>query len=185
MIIIIMGVSGSGKSTVGRLLGAMVGCMFLDADSFHSPANIDKMTSGIPLTDADRASWLALIHERIVHSSLRGEHLVVACSALKQQYRTTLGNGVAITWVYLKGSEEIIHARLQQRQEHFMKPHMLASQLADLEEPSEAICIDIAVEPSLAANQIQDAIMNATAASAVSSLQAKWLKNMDWLPVVQ
>jgi gluconokinase len=158
MIIILMGVSGSGKTTVGGLLAAKLGCTFLDADSFHSPANIEKMTRGIPLTDLDRVSWLAVIHERIEHSFQTEEPLVIACSALKQQYRNMLRGGARVTWVYLKGSWEILYQRLQQRQHHFMKTHMLASQLADLDEPSDAIIIDISLEPSFIADEIMVAI---------------------------
>jgi gluconokinase len=169
MIIILMGVSGSGKTTVGCLLAARLGCIFLDADSLHSPANIDKMTRGIPLTDVDRASWLAVIHERIAHSFQTDEPLVVACSALKQQYRNILGRGVRVTWIYLKGSQEILHERLQQRQHHFMKGHMLAGQLADLEEPSDAIVIDISLDLCLAADQIHHAMARRGVSSDLSS----------------
>jgi gluconokinase len=121
MTIVIMGVAGAGKSTVGELLAAELRCGFLDGDSLHTQSNIEKMTHGIPLTDADRAPWLAANHARIVESFQRGECLVVACSALKQRYRETLADGVGITWVHLKGSEEVIRARLQHRQHHFMK----------------------------------------------------------------
>jgi gluconokinase len=154
MIAVIMGVAGSGKSTVGQLLATKLGCSFLDGDLLHSPGNIEKMTHGIPLTDADRAPWLMAIHVRIAESFERGECLVVACSALKQKYRDTLEAGVAVTWVYLKGSEELIRERLQHRQDHFMKPGMLASQFADLEEPVDAIVIDIRSEPKMAVAQI-------------------------------
>ncbi len=154
MIIVIMGVAGAGKSTVGQLLATELRCEFLDGDSLHPPANIEKMTHGIPLTDADRAPWLAAIHARIVESFRRGEHLVVACSALKQQYRDILEDGVKVTWVYLKGSAEVIRKRLRHRQHHFMKAQMLASQFADLEEPAAAIVIDVAVEPIAAVGQI-------------------------------
>src|SRR5438045_8374384 len=102
-----MGVAGAGKTTVGQLLAVQLRCAFLDADSLHSPANIEKMTHGVPLTDDDRAPWLDAIHVRIVDSFQRNESLVVACSALKQRYRETLARGVAITCVYLKRSEEI------------------------------------------------------------------------------
>jgi len=158
MIICVMGVAGAGKSTVGQLLAAELDCAFVDGDSLHPPANIDKMTRGIPLTDADRAPWLDAIHARIVESSQRHEGLVFACSALKQRYRDALARGVPITWVYLKGSEEVIRARLQGRQHHFMKAQMLASQLADLEEPKDAIVIDIGAAPALEVRQILTAL---------------------------
>ena len=150
----IMGVAGSGKSTVGQLLATELHCAFLDGDLLHPPGNIEKMTRGIPLTDSDRAPWLAAIHARIADSFQRAEGLVVACSALKQRYRDTLDRGVANTWVYLKGSHEMILGRLQHREHHFMKPGMLASQFADLEEPTNAIVIEIDVEPSVAVRQI-------------------------------
>jgi len=158
MIIVIMGVAGSGKSTVGQRLATELHCRFLDGDSLHPPANVEKMTHGIPLTDADREPWLAAIHARIVESFQRREHLVVACSALKQRYRDTLKSGAPITWVYLKGSDALILERLQHRQHHFMKAQMLASQFADLEEPADAIVIDVAVEPDVAVQQIVSAL---------------------------
>jgi gluconokinase len=163
MIIIVMGVAGTGKSTLGRMLAAKLRSEFLDGDSLHPPANIQKMTSGIPLTDADRAPWLAAIHARIVESFERGRNLIVACSALKQRYRETLAEGVLITWVYLKGSEEVIRARLLQRQHHFFKAQMLARQFADLEEPANAIVVDIAAEPRVAIDQIVTALSPARA----------------------
>ena len=111
MIIVVMGVAGAGKSTVGQLLAAELRFEFLDGDTLHPAANIQKMTHGIPLTDADHAPWLAAIHPRIVEEFQRGQSLVVACSALKQRYREILSDGVRITWVYLKGYEEVIRAR--------------------------------------------------------------------------
>jgi gluconokinase len=165
MIIVIMGVSGSGKTTVGELLAIELRYKFICGDAMHPPRNIEKMTQGIPLTDADRAPWLAAIHGRIVESLQRGEDLVVGCSALKQRYRDTLNNGVAITWVYLKGSQELIGERLRQRKHHFMKPQMLASQFADLEEPADAIVVDVAAEPSVIVGQIVNALRGQAKAS--------------------
>src|SRR5262245_12060745 len=141
MIIVIMGVAGAGKSTVGQLLARELHSEFLDGDSLHSPENIAKMTHGIPLTDADRAPWLAAIRRHILESFQGGESLVVAASALKRRYRDTLGCGVAVTLVYLKGSEELIRERLELRKHHFMNAQMLASQFEDLEEPADAIVI--------------------------------------------
>ncbi len=163
MIVVIMGVAGAGKSTVGQLLAAELHCEFLDGDSLHPPANIEKMTRGVPLTDADRAPWLAAIHARIVESLQGGHSLVVACSALKQRYREALSDGVAITWVYLKGSEEVIRARLQHREHHFMKAQMLASQFADLDEPTNAIVIDVTAAAADAVRLIVNALAPARA----------------------
>jgi gluconokinase len=162
MIIVIMGVAGAGKSTLGQLLARELNSEFLDGDSLHSPENVAKMTHGIPLTDADRAPWLAAIHRRILQSFQGGESLVVACSALKRRYRETLDRGVAITLVYLKGSEELIRERLERRKHHFMNEQMLASQFADLEEPADAIVIDAAVEPAVAVRQIMSVLPAAT-----------------------
>ncbi len=113
LIICVMGVAGAGKSTVGRLLASELRCEFLDADSLHPLTNIERMANGLPLTDTDREPWLAAVHERILDSFQKHRDLVVACSALKERYRQTLTSGVSITWVYLKGSEETIRARLQ------------------------------------------------------------------------
>lgn len=163
LILCVMGVAGSGKTTIGHLVAAELHCGFLDADSLHSEANVRKMAQGIPLTDADRAPWLAAIHASIVRSCDQGENLVIACSALKQKYRDTISNGVPVVWVYLKGSEEVIRERLLHRQHHFMKAEMLSSQFADLEEPANAITIDIAIEPLAAVRKILNAINAATA----------------------
>ena len=112
------------------------------------------MSRGIPLTDADREPWLAAIHGRILESAGRYEDLVVACSALKQKYRDTLARDVPLTWAYLKGTADLILARLQSRSHHFMKPAMLAGQIADLEEPTSAIVVDISLSPDAAVQQI-------------------------------
>ena len=154
MVIAVIGVSGSGKTTIGTLLADAMNCPFLEGDSLHSDENIDKMSHGIPLTDADRAPWLAAIHARILDRFERGQDLVVACSALKQRYRTALGQGVPITWVYLKGSIELFRARLKHRSNHFMKADMLRSQFDALEEPSDALVVDASAPPRVIVERI-------------------------------
>ena len=148
MIIVIIGVSGSGKTTIGRLLAHAMDCPFLDGDSLHSATNIDKMKHGIALTDVDRAPWLAAIRTHMQDSVERGQDLVVGCSALKQRYRTALAAGMPISWVYLKGSLELIRTRLRHRSGHFMKVDMLAGQFAALEEPSDALVVDVSPPPT-------------------------------------
>ena len=154
MIVVVIGVAGSGKSTIGAMLARAIGCEFLEGDTLHSPANVEQMRSGIPLNDDDRGPWLSAIHARIADASKRGVNLVVACSALKQNYRDLLGRGVAIEWVYLKGSRDLVRSRLQQRSSHFMKADMLDGQFEALEEPSNAIVIDVAALPELIVERI-------------------------------
>ena len=129
-------------------------CSFLEGDSLHSEENIEKMRHGIPLTDSDRAPWLTTIRTHILRFFKRGENLVVVCSALKQQYREFLAEGILINWVYLKGSAELIRSRLKHRPSHFMKADMLPSQFNSLEEPSDAIVIGISPPPSVIVAQI-------------------------------
>jgi gluconokinase len=154
MVIAVIGVSGSGKTTIGTLLADAMNCPFLEGDSLHSDENIDKMSHGIQLTDADRAPWIAAIHARVLDHFERGQDLVVACSALKQRYRTALGQGVPITWVYLKAASELIRSRLKQRSNHFMKADMLASQFDALEEPSDALVVDVSAAPGMIVERI-------------------------------
>jgi gluconokinase len=140
MIVLLMGVCGCGKSTVGRALAAELDWPFLDADTLHPQANVAKMASGMPLTDADRWPWF----DRVVAEMGRHTRVVVACSALKQAYRDRLANGGPVRFVYLKGDAETIAPRLAGRTGHFMPPTLLASQFATLEEPDDAIVVDIA-----------------------------------------
>ena len=154
MVVAVIGVSGSGKTTIGALLAETMNCPFLEGDSLHSDENIDKMSHGIPLTDADRDPWLAAIHTRILDRFELGQDLVVACSALKQQYRTALAEGVPISWVYLKGSIELFRARLRHRSSHFMKADMLGSQFDALEEPSDALVVDASAPPRVIVQRI-------------------------------
>ena len=137
MIIVVIGVAGSGKTTVGTLLADAMHCPFLEGDSLHSNENIDKMSHGIPLTDADRAPWLAAIHARILDWFERGQDLVVGCSALKQRYRDGARRRRPDHLGVFERSFELIRSRLRQRSNHFMKADMLASQFDALEEPSE------------------------------------------------
>jgi gluconokinase len=153
-IVVLMGVSGSGKTTVGRMLASEMDCAFLEGDSLHSAANVEKMSHGVPLTDDDRAPWLAAIHSRLLDAYRRRQSLVVGCSALKHSYRTVLADGVPITWVYLKGSPALIRSRLQHRTGHYMKADMLASQVEALEEPSDALIVDISHSPGAIVEQI-------------------------------
>jgi len=135
-----MGVQGSGKTTVGQALAARLGWNFADADDFHSTANKAKMSAGIPLTDEDRMPWLAAVRAAMEKA---GRNLVMACSALKEKYREQLVfPGVRV--VYLRGSQELIAARLQARQHHYAKLDLLPSQFEQLEEPRDAVVVDIA-----------------------------------------
>jgi len=148
-VVIVMGVSGSGKSTIGSLLAGRLRWEFEDGDWFHPAANVDKMHRGIPLTDDDRAPWLRSIRAWIDATQAAGGHGVLACSALKRRYRDVLiGDGAAVRLVYLKGSEGLIARRMATRHEHFMPPSLLHSQFAALEEPGpDENPIIISVEP--------------------------------------
>lgn len=157
-IIVIMGVAGAGKTTVGQLLAGELGWSFVDADPLHPAANIDKMSRGLPLNDADRAPWLIAVRDRMITALARQENLVVACSALKQRYRDTLSAGVAIAWVYLQGSREQIRGRLERRSNHFFPAEMLDSQFADLEEPVDAIVVAAQLAPRVAVQQVMNAL---------------------------
>jgi gluconokinase len=154
MVIVVLGVAGSGKTTVGTMLADALHCPYLDGDSLHSPENIDKMSQGIPLTDSDRGPWLSALHGRIRDFVDRGQDLVVGCSALKHEYRHVLARGILIRWVYLKASPTLIRARLNERQNHFMKADLLESQFEALEEPSEAVVVDAAEPPKAIVERI-------------------------------
>lgn len=144
MIILVMGVSGAGKTAVGEQLARVLGCEFLDADDFHPAANVEKMRSGVPLTDADRWPWLALINERLRVLQAQGGSAVLACSALKHAYRERLAHGVRdLRVVFLRGSCELIQQRLAARKHRYMPPSLLKSQFETLEIPAQAIAIDI------------------------------------------
>jgi gluconokinase len=148
-ILVMMGVSGSGKSTVGTLLAKTLQCEFGDADSFHPPANVEKMREGIPLTDEDRWPWLRAIAAWIDKKRAAGTCGVVTCSALKRRYRDILiGERTDVRLVYLKGHEELIARRMAMRRGHFMPPSLLSSQFAALEEPGpDERPITVSIEP--------------------------------------
>ena len=154
MIIAVMGVTGSGKTTIGNLLAARLAWHFADADTFHSPANKEKMHKGIALADADRLPWLGAMHDQIAKWVALKHNVVLACSALKQSYRQLLWNGPEVRFIYLKGSYELIAERLRARHGHFADEHILAGQYADLEEPTDAVTVDIGASPE----EIVDAI---------------------------
>jgi len=147
MLVLVMGVAGSGKTLIGSVLAKSLGWRFVDADDFHPLANIEKMSRGIPLTDADREPWLCAIQQALSNWTKSGDNIVLACSALRRQYREQLSVGQSTKVVYLKGPFEVLHSRLTERHDHFMKPAMLLSQIADLEEPEDAIVIDISRSP--------------------------------------
>ncbi len=143
---IVMGVSGCGKSSVGKALADSLGWDFYDADDFHPPENVAKMANGIPLDDLDRAPWLASLHELISSSLKTDKPGVLACSALKERYRQQLMDGNdGVQIVYLKGSYDLIWSRMEKRTDHYMKPHMLQSQFEALEEPSNALTMDVSM----------------------------------------
>jgi gluconokinase len=146
VIVLVMGVCGCGKTTVGRALAQELGWRFLDADDFHPEANVAKMASGVPLTDDDRWPWFDRVVVEMRRLSATGVHAVVACSALKQAYRDRLATGGDVHVVYLKGDAATIEPRLAGRTGHFMPASLLASQFATLEEPADAIVVDL-VQP--------------------------------------
>jgi gluconokinase len=147
MILIVMGVVGAGKTTIGRLLADQLHYEFADADDFHPQANIEKIRHGIALTDEDRKPWLERLRERILNWEADGTNAVLACSALKSSYREQLKAGPSVRFIFLKGSAELIAQRLSSRRGHFAGASILASQMADLEEPADAIIVDIAPPP--------------------------------------
>ena len=142
MVVIVMGVAGAGKTTVGQLLAHELGWHFADADGFHPAANVEKMSRGISLTDADRAPWLAALRIAIENWNAEGENVVLACSALKRAYRDELRAG-AVKFVYLKASRDLVVERLRGRHGHFANESILNTQLEDLEEPEDAITVPI------------------------------------------
>jgi gluconokinase len=156
MIVVLMGVSGSGKTTVGKVLAVKLCWHFADADDFHPVSNIEKMRRGSPLTDEDRGPWLRALREYIDGVCDRGENLVLACSALRHDYREylTADKSSCVRYVYLQGSEELIRKRLANRSGHFMPSSLLHSQFEALEPPEDAIRVDITPAPEIIAERI-------------------------------
>ncbi|WP_224247568.1 gluconokinase [Hyalangium gracile] len=148
MVIIIMGVAGAGKTTIGRRLAQSLGWRFLEGDDFHPQVNVAKMAAGIPLTDEDRTPWLLRLQELITEALSRGEDAVLACSALKRSYRALLTvDPTRVRWVYLWAPREVIADRLAHRAGHFMPLGLLGSQFEALEVPQEALQVDVTPGP--------------------------------------
>ena len=166
MIVLVMGVTGSGKSTIGIMLAKKLGWPFLEADDFHSAANVAKMKQGIPLTDEDRAPWLSAIHVELARQSEAGKSCVLGCSALKQSYRDTLGAGLDMRTVYLKGTYEEMRAHILARRGHFAGEGILAGQFRDLEEPTDALVVPVTSSPEEIVKTIKNGLPLTQADSA-------------------
>ncbi len=155
MVILLMGVAGAGKTTVGKLLASELGWDFADADDYHPAANVEKMRDGIPLTDADRAPWLETLRSLIAGWISAGKNTVLACSALRRAYREALRIAPDMQIVYLKITPELLQQRLRARRGHFMTEQMIESQLAALEEPECAVVIDADQSPAQIVKEIR------------------------------
>ena len=142
MILIVMGVTGAGKTTVGQALAQQLGWKFADADDYHSVANVAKMRAGIALTDPDRAPWLAALHNAIAAWLVHRDNVVLACSALKRSYREILLVGAEVKLVFLRVDRKLVVERLAARQHHYMNPSLIESQFATLEAPDGAVIVD-------------------------------------------
>ena len=148
-----MGVSGSGKTTIGRLLSEALGRPFFDADDYHPTENIKKMNSGVPLTDEDRKPWLDRLNQLCLQHQTEG--MVLACSALKESYRKHIEDvNTETSWIYLKGSFDLVMKRMKQREHHYMPHTLLQSQFDILEEPKKAFILEIDQEPQLLVDKI-------------------------------
>jgi gluconokinase len=157
MVLVLMGVSGSGKSTVGKILADQLGWTFVEADDYHPAANVEKMRRGVPLDDDDRRPWLAALRHVIDEACRKGENVVLACSALKHRYQDYLeqDDPPCVRYVYLAGSPALIRQRLAGRTGHFMNPALLGSQFEALEPPEDAVRVDITPPPEEIAAEIR------------------------------
>ena len=168
MIVIVFGVSRAGKTTIGKLLAEELGWQFYEADDFHPRANIEKMRSGLPLTDEDRWPWLERLREQIMRSLAAKENAVLACSALKRAYREGLRVNEDVKFVFLRGDYALVENQLRRRRGHFMNPALLQSQFADLEEPrpdEDVITIDLGRSPQELVDEIKAKLNLRTTAS--------------------
>ena len=158
MIVVVMGVAGSGKTTTGRELAARLAWPFFDADDFHPPENIARMRGGVPLTEAEREPWLESLRALVRQADAEGEDIVLACSALRGQFRVRLRAAASdLRYVYLRASPDLIARRLAARSDHFMNPSLLASQFAALEEPDDALVLDASRPPAALVAEIRRA----------------------------
>jgi gluconokinase len=168
VIVVLFGVSGAGKTTIGKLLAEDLGWRFLEADNFHPRANIEKMRSGVPLTDEDRWPWLERLREQITLSLAAKENAVLACSTLKRAYRERLRVNDDVKFVFLRGDYALIERQLRRRRGHFMNPALLQSQFADLEEPQpdeDVLTIDLGRSPQELVDEIKAKLNLRTTAS--------------------
>lgn len=164
MVIVLMGVSGAGKTTVGMLLAEALGGEFAEGDAYHPPANVAKMRQGIPLADVDRWPWLEILSREIGRWLDAGQTVVLACSALKQRYREVLRNGRPdVRFVHLQGDPSLVRGRLAERQGHYMPASLLDSQIAALEPPGDAISVDISATPAAITAQILESLRDSAA----------------------
>jgi gluconokinase len=176
MIVVLMGVSGSGKTTIGTLLAQRTGAIFADADDYHPAANKQKMRAGIPLNDEDRQPWLEILNALLRGWSQSGEGGVLACSALKETYRQTLASGLpanAISFVWLDGDKELLTERLAARHHEYMNPKLLESQFATLEPPKDALHVINDRAPAEIVNQILEHVSLSASAQVQTGQEAK------------